>query len=132
MAIPSGERAMSKTSALRLRCLEKIETPRIVVVVEAVTGPDSASGPGQVTERPVADQDGSRRIERTADPVLLANDAVVVDPGGPVVGRQRAQLRTVHRRVEVQLGHPRTQCGEVPLEDLAGSHAGHEAEVVGE
>ena len=36
IAIPSGESAMSKTSALRLRCLEKIETPRMVVVVEAV------------------------------------------------------------------------------------------------
>lgn len=41
---------MSKTSALPLplRCLERIETPLIVVVVEAVTGPDSASGPGQI------------------------------------------------------------------------------------
>jgi hypothetical protein len=48
---------------LRLRCLEKIETPRIVVVVEALTGPDSASGPGQIAERPVPDQGRSRRIE---------------------------------------------------------------------
>src|ERR1700691_2750448 len=102
---------MSKRSALRLRCLEKIETPRMVVVVEAVTGPDSASGPGQIAQRPVSDEGRSRSIERTADPVLLADDAVVVDPGGPVVGRQRAQLRAVHRRVEVQLGHPRTQRG---------------------
>ena len=39
---------MSKTSTLRLRCLEKIETPRIVVVVEALTWPDSASGSGQI------------------------------------------------------------------------------------
>ena len=39
---------MSKTSALRVRCLEKIETPRMVVVVEAVTGPGSAAGPGQI------------------------------------------------------------------------------------
>ena len=39
---------MSKTSALRLRCLEKIETPRMVVVVEAVTGAGSTSGPRQV------------------------------------------------------------------------------------
>ncbi len=48
ITIPSGESEMSKTSALRLRCLEKIETPRMVVVVEAVTGLGSASGPRQV------------------------------------------------------------------------------------
>src|SRR6202034_3888280 len=123
---------MSKWSALRVRCLEKMETPRIVVVVVAVTGPDSASGPGQIAQRPVSDEDRSHEVERLTDPALVANDAPVVAPGGPVVGRQRAELGAVHRRVEVQLGHPRTQRGDVPLKDLAGSHAGNEAEVVGE
>ena len=49
ITIPSGDSAMSKTSALRLRCLEKIETPRIVVVVEAVTG--SAQPPARARSR---------------------------------------------------------------------------------
>ena len=61
--MPSGESAMSKTSALRLPCLEKIETPRIVVVVVAVTGPGSAPGPGQLAQRPVADEDGAGIVE---------------------------------------------------------------------
>ncbi len=57
---------------------------------------------------------------------------MVVDPGLPVVGGQRPQLRAVDGRVEVELGHARSQRGEVLLEDLPGPHAGHEAEVVGE
>src|ERR1700722_9066285 len=107
---------MSKTSALRLRCLEKIETPRMVVVVVAVTGLCSLSGPGQVPQGPVADQDGAGIVERAADPVLVANDAAVVDPGGPVVGRQGPELRAVRRRVEVEFGHARAQSGETALE----------------
>src|SRR5580698_1414885 len=127
MTIPSGESAMSKTSALRLRCLEKIETPRIVVVVEAVTGLGSASGPRQLAQRPVPDEDRPGFLERTAEPVLVADDAVVVDPGLPVVGRQRAQLRAVHRRMEVELGDAGSKRGDVAFEDLPGAHARHEA-----
>ena len=51
--------------------------------------------------------------------IACGGEAAVVDPGLPVVGGQRAQLRAVHRRVQEELGHPGPQRPQVLLEDLA-------------
>ena len=48
----------------------------------------SAAGPCQLAQRAEPDQDCPGLVEGTTDPVLLADHAVVVDPGLPVVGGQ--------------------------------------------
>ena len=121
ISIPSSESARSKASPPRRRCRVRSETPRIVVVVVAATRVRSAAGPRQLAQRPETDQGRPGLVEGAADPVLLADHAVVVDPRLPVVGRQRPQLGAVDRRVQVELGDARAQRGEVLLEHLRGS-----------
>ena len=129
ISMPVGERAMSKTSALRAASSREDRDAPDGGRGRRGTGSGSTARPGQLAQGPVADQGCPVLVEQRADPILLADHLVVVDPGPPVVGGQRAQLGRVDGRVQEELGDagpegracPARRSGGSPLRGRGGS-----------
>src|SRR5437763_1973509 len=95
------------------------------------TWPLPGRGALEVAELAVPDEGGSGALGEGAERAVAGDEVVVVDAGGPVRS-ERAELRRVDRRVDVDLGDARPQVGQGPFDGTPAPDARHIEKVVGE